>query len=160
MSDKIPWWTPISRHELAQVESDDLRDAAVRHAQWAIGRSGRFWLYSGLIIAIGLPVIVLLVHEVPRWTRWLAPIQGPMIGGVLGGLLGGGATMLVASLFRHSTTRHFREYLRSHGIRVCMACGYNLAGSSGPVCPECGRPDSLISDAQASNPHGPSRGAT
>lgn len=160
MSDKIPWWTPISRHELDQVESDAIRDAALRHAQRAVAGSARFWLYSGLIIALGLPVIVLLVSEVPRWTRWLAPIQGPMIGGVLGGLLGGAATMLVASLFHRSTARHFREYLRARGIRVCMACGYNLSKSSSPVCPECGRPDSLTSDDQASNPDPPSRGAT
>jgi hypothetical protein len=41
-------------------------------------------------------------------------------------------------LCRRSLRRSAREHLNASGMRLCMDCGYNLAGNVSGVCPECG----------------------
>jgi hypothetical protein len=52
-----------------------------------------------------------------------------------------GAMFLVdarALLYRDLLRRNLREQLVAQGVRLCLPCGYDLRGSHGPRCPECG----------------------
>ncbi len=45
---------------------------------------------------------------------------------------------LMVFLLRKRIQRHLRNSLLSHGVPICIPCGYDLRGQTEPRCPECG----------------------
>ncbi len=43
-------------------------------------------------------------------------------------------------LMNRHTQRMLRHELLDRGVPICISCGYALIGTTGPNCPECGKP--------------------
>jgi hypothetical protein len=114
-----------SPKELALLNTQDARSDVLAQVSRAV-RSGwpKSWPWT---VAILLPLLG-VVTAYSLWTRepnwWLFAAV------ILGGFV------LDAWLHRDGAQKKLREVLRSHGIILCINCGYDLRGQTGePVCP-------------------------
>lgn len=99
------------------------------------------WPIAAGIIAVSTPiasfVMQRLLEENPTWS----PLSPQILFGVM---IPKFVTVLVPLLllwkyvFVPMYLRAEREKRNSLGVPTCLHCGYDLKGSTGPACPECG----------------------
>lgn len=88
----------------------------------------------GLLLMV--PVVVIWAYSGPGQIG-----RGLMATSLVGGLIGLSIVVFVAYGFARTSWR--LACTRSEpAARPCPSCGYDLAGSVGGVCPECGRAQS------------------
>jgi hypothetical protein len=120
------WFGRILFPELRQIPSGDQRRDAWRRAlkslpQWPSHVAG-----ATAIVTVGSWAI---------WFRgspsygWLPQLVWPVLIVV---------SALVTWRYRQRVQRVLRADLNARGSRLCVHCGYDLAHSSGRICPECG----------------------
>src|SRR5262245_15406984 len=108
------------------------REAMARARQMVFDQVGRKPSYVRYLLTwmavLGLLISVLCFFGRPRmWAFGLIPL-----------VAGGAGALAVEYIFRQQIREHLRRQLNDRGIRVCMRCGYNLAGNASGRCPECG----------------------
>jgi uncharacterized protein YneF (UPF0154 family) len=146
--------------EMARLPTDADRQRA-RLAVWRrLIRSSRLWL---LILIVTLTTLVafgtggaLLVHILRSFSAltWSAPA---LLAWLLLLLLAG---MIVGMWpIRTLCQRTLREHLRTQGLNLCLACGYDLINTPPHTpCPECGcadRPDTPLTPQSPPHPQAP-----
>jgi len=103
-------------------------------------RSQWGWYWTSVVI--GALAGLLVQHLVlPAISPFIRVIPHFIVGAVLAGLI---ALMIVAALLqllRSRIRRSLRRELRARGFRPCLHCGYDLRGTLGALCPECGQRD-------------------
>jgi hypothetical protein len=132
--------------ELDRFDSREEAQRVLRTWQKSMMRKPQFWL-TLLGYAATVPIVlVLLLHTLERWID----IPASVYGGLAGGVVGGSTMVMVRWLWRGRCRRFLRQELVARGVPVCLKCGYDLRGLSGPRCPECGRPfDAVESGGEA-----------
>ncbi|TVQ30353.1 MAG: hypothetical protein EA376_13310 [Phycisphaeraceae bacterium] len=123
--------------ELALFPTDESRDHARRFARYrfATTRKGRFIELSLLFLfsagsLFGLYVFIGIMYRFGLTDQFVL-------------MSGAGFVALTLSfgwryINRSTVRRRLRLLLISEGIPVCPSCGYDLAGVSPELCPECG----------------------
>jgi len=97
-------------------------------------RSLWWWVYIVILILVTAIFGFWLWYEaLARFRPWVSLLILVLIGGTVGG---GSAHWLFSKPFQ----QHLRKRLLDRGVKVCMACGYDLRGQTECRCPECGTP--------------------
>ncbi len=128
--------------------SPAVRKGLDRHSLHLRRRDIRFYFYAmafaelALVAATMFAIYLLVPAGVRLWFDERTNLEffgmilaAAVVGGVIGGPLVG---MMVRPFRRRILHRYVREYWNAGRPPICYACGYDLRGSSGPTCPECG----------------------
>jgi len=141
-------WTRLFP-ELVRFPDARGRAAVWNRASGSIVRSGRFWLLLVVTICVSFVAAgrVFATPYIPHAPFVICLVMVPS------------AYLMFALVFRVRITRRLRQELRARGIIICLRCGYDLRGSPGRSCPECGAPVGGRSDPPFARENGcPSAG--
>ena len=117
-----------------------------KSATQRIVHSWQFYLLILTILPVALGLLPLTIRE-----NVLPFRRSFLLATCVGACHGFGGLLLIALLYRPIARRRLRRDLNLIGIRICVACGYDLRGSHEPRCPECGT-ESILCEPQASLP--------
>ena len=119
-----------------------------RHSLNVRRRHIRFYFYAmalteiGLVAAAMFAVYLLTPTSVRIWfdertnLEFFSILTGTaVLGGIVGGHIVG---LMVRPFHRRILHRYVSEHWKDGRPPICYACGYDLRGSSGAACPECG----------------------
>ncbi|HVP12738.1 MAG TPA: hypothetical protein VMV94_16305 [Phycisphaerae bacterium] len=91
---------------------------------------------AGILGALGGPLLAHLLGRIGI-TGLAAVVTATSLASLFAVCASG---VLFAWLYRDRNRRRVREGLLALGYPVCLQCGYDLRGSPGPRCSECGTP--------------------
>ena len=142
--------------------SPAVRKGLDHHSLHLRRRDIRFYFYAmamtelALVAVVMFAIYVLVPASVRLWFDERSNLEFfAMIiaAAVLGGLVGG---PLVGAMVRPFRRRILHQYVREHWRDgrppICYACSYDLRGSNGATCPECGEKITTLDELGVNNP--------
>ncbi|MEX0652848.1 MAG: hypothetical protein WDZ31_01550 [Phycisphaeraceae bacterium] len=122
------WVFPWFRAKDGPSEAADTPRQELRDLRFVIWLPIVSLAVIGLLLAVGEPALRYVMQG--QW-QWSAAMTLGFV--LLGGL---GPACLWCHWLARRVTRRFQQ--RTADMRLCFHCGYDLRGSPGPTCPECG----------------------
>ena len=123
-------WTFHSLPELNHLDDDQKRGLIARCVDWRI-RAKLF----GRSLLVGLFFAGVAMGIIAQWTPWQFTLAA-------GSCVLAGAFVLWFQFeflrIRSALRAHLKQALQGQRLPVCLSCGYNLTGTTGDRCSECG----------------------
>ncbi len=128
--------------ELTRFDTDRQRLDAFQRAWFTPRLRDRGGPSLKLAIVAGIVLVVCVCAMMAVRSAVASRVNDPLAWWLGRGLWVGLGFVLAAVVRRYGTRttvrRALRAQLREAGVPICVNCGYDLRGSSGGTCPECG----------------------
>lgn len=121
------------------IDDADRRREIEREAQARVERRAAYRWAGRVLFWLACLAVGTTLHFLGYFPSVPYQAVGAMCVGVVAlAILSAIAEIALARVFRGSYETELWKVMAEHGIPICVHCGYSLAGTTEPRCPECG----------------------